>query len=89
MSDFFFQIITDAVNYYDMEAMANYYALSLPDLKSWCLSHLEDHINNTFLIDSIMNDLFSRYSDFPLELWNYIQSKCAPESDDPDSENNM
>ena len=84
MADFFFQIVTDAVNYDDTERQAELFALGLSDVRDWVKEILEEEVSNEFLRQSILADLCGRESDFPYQLYRYIQDKCAPEEvEDP------
>ena len=84
MTDFFYQIVVDAINYDDKERMAELYALQLSDMRDWCNEWLDlaGDMTERFR-EAVLNDLFARDSDFPYELWRYIQDHCAP---DPDTE---
>lgn len=85
MSSYFFDIITEYINYDRTENMAQAYAVELIDMKSWCEEMLdlaqvpEGHFRTAFL-----NEMFSADSDEPYRLWRYIQDTCMPDEDQED-----
>ena len=81
MTDFFFQVIKDAVNYSEKEQMAELYALTLQDMRDWC----EDMLNlagvpRGAFRSAYLSELFD--SDDPDRLWRYIQDVCAPDPEE-------
>ena len=82
MADFFFQLVTDAVNYDDTEEQAKLYALKLSDIKDWVDNILQEHISNEFLRHAVLCDLCGGDSDFQKEIYDYIQDKCAPDEEE-------
>jgi hypothetical protein len=74
MSDFFFQIVTDARNYDDNDTMNSLYNLKLTDMREWCEEQLDiANIPTGFFRNAFMSDMFGTDSDIPYKLWKYIQ----------------
>ena len=84
MTDFFYQIVTEAINYDHEERMAELFSLQLSDMREWC-NEMMDLVGvcSVEFREAVLKDLFAEDSDFPYKLWRYIQDSCAP---DPDSE---
>jgi len=83
MTDFFYTIIRETVNYNDEERMAELFALKLTDMREWCeemlnLSEIPDGAFKT----AYLSEMFGEDSDEPYNLWRYIQDICAPDEDE-------
>jgi len=81
MSNFFYDIVTDAINYDDEEKKAELYALTLLGMETWCCVQMHDAGVPLQFINYTVNDLFAGDSDFGYKLWRYIQDTCAPEKE--------
>jgi hypothetical protein len=75
MADFFFQLVTDAVNYDDTETLSELWKLKLSDIKDWVDNILQEHISNEFLRHAVLCDLCGGDSDFPKKIYDYIKDK--------------
>ena len=81
MSDFFFQIVKDAINYDNTDTKADLYKLSLADMRGWCVEQMDlAGVPAGYFRDCVIMDLFAGSSDFPYKLWQYIQDTCWPEN---------
>jgi len=85
MSNFFYQIVQDAINYDNKEQQAELYDLTLESMKSWCDEQMQSVGVPASFIYYTLEDLFAGDSDFGLKLWQYIQGHCKPDEDDDQS----
>ena len=77
MSNFFFQIAKDAINYDDEDTQAELYALSLDDAKDYMENILTKYISNDFLRQAVMADLCEL--ELVYKWWRYVQDTCFPD----------
>lgn len=86
MSDFFYQIVKDAINYRDSEAQAALYNLNLEDMRGWCVGQLDlIGVPAGYFRDCVIMDLFSSDNNFQYKFWQFIQDSCEPEVDDEEN----
>lgn len=86
MSRFFFQIVTDAVNYDDTDTQKELFALNLSDMREWCEKQIDlSEISNQLFVECVLNDLFQEGSEFPYELYRHIQTFCMPDEEEDDA----
>ena len=92
MTDYFYQIVKDALNYDSRKVMDEFYAVKLIDMRDWCEEMLDDiNIPRGPFRTAFITDMFADDSDEPYKLWRYIQDNCCPDpdedSDDEESDN--
>lgn len=85
MSGFFYEIVTDAINYDQKEQKQELYDLTLGGMKSWCCEQMREAGVPSLFISYTLEDLFAGDSDFAYKLWRYIQDTCEPDEDDEES----
>lgn len=81
MSNFFYEIVYEALNYDDKEKKAELYALTLLGMETWCCEEMADAGVPLQFINYIVNDLFAGDSDFGYKFYRYIQDTCGPEEE--------
>ena len=86
MTDFFFQIAKDAINYGHEDTQAELYALSLDDAKGYMENILTEYISNDFLRQAVMADLCEL--ELVYKWWRYVQDRCFPEKDEEEDDDN-
>lgn len=88
MSDFFYQIVTDAINWNDADAKEELFALKPIGMREWCEEQIDycgyRESTSKHFINCALNDLFAGDSEFPYKLWRYIQDTCMPDDDEED-----
>jgi hypothetical protein len=84
MTDFFYTIVTDAINYDDAEKKAELFAIKLSDMRNWCLGEMQNAGYDTCspFILCVIRDLFTDDAEFPYKLWRYIQDSCMPDEEE-------
>ena len=85
MTSYFYDIVQQAINYDDQDAMKSMYDLELKDMRDWCEEQLDlADIPRGAFRDAFLYMMFRGSSEEPYELWRYIQNNCKP--DDPKEE---
>jgi hypothetical protein len=87
MTDFFFQLVKEAVSYDDKEKMEELFALRLKDMRDWCDDMLNcSGVPNGAFRATFIREMFGEDSDEPYMLWRYMQDMCAPEPAEEDAD---
>ena len=82
MSEFFFKIVKDIVNYDDKDRMKELYDLRFQDIEDWCEEMLDlEGVPKGAFRTAFLREMFGETTE-PQRLYEYIQSKCAPEPEE-------
>ena len=86
MSEFFFRIVTEAVNYDDKASLKAMYALRFEDLQQWCEEMLDrEGVPEGAFRTAFLDEMFYETGKAQ-DLFEFIQSKCVPDAEEEGEE---
>ena len=86
MSQFFYDLVQDAIDNDNRERMSAMYELRLVDMRDWCQEQVNLISVPYSFAKYVLDDLFAGDSDFPYKLWRYMQDSCEPDPDEEEEE---